>query len=63
MSNYKKFRIEAWHDDTRFKVQVKGWFGWESGYAWTNYFALSYNSHKEAVDAVEGYKNRFTELE
>lgn len=62
MSNYTKFRVEASSNHRRFRVEVKGWFGWKSGYAWTDYFSMFYDTEQEALDAIEGYKNRFTEV-
>ena len=61
MSNYKDFKIEACFDKTKFRVFVKGWFGiWKSGFVHTDYFSCYYDSHQEALDAIQGYKNRFT---
>lgn len=64
--NYKKFKVEAGNDDTRFKVLVKGWFGWfgwKSGYVYTSYFGISYQSKQEALDAIQKYKDRFTSVQ
>lgn len=57
--SYKEFKIEAQHDHTVFRVLVKGWFGiWKSGYAYTNYFGIKYDSEEEARQAIEKYKAR-----
>lgn len=61
MSNYTKFRVEAQCNDVIFAVQVKTFFGWDSGYIKTNYFAISYDTKKLALEAIERYKNRYTE--
>lgn len=63
MSNYTQFRIEARYNDKVFIVLVKSWFGWRSGFLATDYFSTGYGSLKEALVAIEGYKNRFTEVE
>ena len=62
MSNYTKFRVEAQRNHSHFRVEVKGWFGWKSGYMWTDYFSILYSTEQEALDAIEGYKNRFIEV-
>ena len=62
MSNYTKFRVEAQHDHRYFRVLVKGWFGWKRGFVWTDYFSIYYTTEQEALDAIEGYKNRFIEV-
>lgn len=57
---YKEFRIEAVHDHTAFRVEVKGTlFGWGSGYMRTDYFALKYDSQEDAERAIKMYKGRF----
>lgn len=59
-----KFRIEAFHDHTSFQVCLKNWMGfWYSGFVWTNYFCISYESEQKAIDAIELYKKRFKEVE
>jgi len=60
MSGYNEFRIEAQHDDTVFKVHVKGWFFWKSGFVYTDYFNISYGSKEAAITAIKGYMDRFT---
>ena len=60
---YTKFKIEARHDHTSFKVLVKGWFGYISGFVHTDYFGVSYPSEKAARLAIQGYKNRFTTVD
>lgn len=57
---YKNFRVGAKHNDTRFEVQVKGWFCWLSGFVWTDYFSIQYHSLEEALQAIDNYRNRFT---
>jgi hypothetical protein len=54
------FRIEALYDHTKFKVQIKTLFFWKSAYVYTNYFAIDYQTEKEALNAINRYKNRFT---
>jgi hypothetical protein len=61
MGGYKKFRVEALHNDTKFNVLVKGWFFWKCGFVWTNYFSCYYETKRDALDAIERYKNRFTD--
>jgi len=61
MSEYTKFRIAAWHDHTSFRVEVKGWFGWKSGFIWTEYFAVSYKTEEAAKAAILAYKERLKE--
>jgi len=62
MAGYKKFKVEAQHDDTSFKVLVKGWFGvWKSGYVYTNYFGIYYKTKEDALIAIQKYKDRFTD--
>lgn len=63
MASYKKFRVKACADHTLFKVEVKGFLGWKSGFVHTSYFAMDYPSEKEAMEAIEGYKNRYTEVD
>ena len=64
MATYEKCKVEAQHDHTSFKVLVKGWFGiWKSGYVHTNYFGISYETEKAALNAIEKYKARFTEAQ
>ena len=61
MAGYKKFKVEAQHNDTSFKVLVKGWFSiWKSGYVHTDYFDVSYETKDAALAAIEKYKARFT---
>ena len=60
MANYTKFKVEAQHDHTSFKVLVKGWFGWKSGYVYTNYFGINYESEADAMNAIKKYKVKFT---
>jgi len=62
MISYKEFRIEARHDHSSFKVWVKGWTGWKSGFIYTDYFNISYNTEEEARTAIEGYKARLKEI-
>ena len=58
-----KFKIEAFHDHTSFKVYLRSWYGvYYSGFVWTNYFCISYESEQKAIDAIELYKKRFTEV-
>ncbi len=59
---YNKFKVMALHDGTSYRVLVKGWFGWLSGFVNTNYFSVSYNTLEEAKEAIKGYKNRFTDI-
>ena len=61
MSEYTKFKIEAQADHTAFKVLVKGWFGWKSGFVYTPYFAISYPSEADALTAIYKYQHKFTE--
>ena len=60
MGNYTKFRIEARLNNKAFEVQVKGWFGWRSGFMATDFFSISYSSLEDAEEAIEKYKNRYT---
>lgn len=63
MKNYKKFRIEAIHDDKYFRVYIRSWLGiWLNAYIFTDYFGFQYKSLAEAERAIENYKNRFTEI-
>lgn len=62
MSNYTKFRVEAQLNGNYFRVYVKGWFMWRSGFVATDYFSVFYDTEQEALDAIEGYKKRFTEV-
>ena len=60
-----KFRIEATTDHTVFRVQLNRWWTldfWFSGFIWTDYFAVSYDTEQEAVEAIELYKKRYTEI-
>ena len=60
--SYTELRLEATNNHTIFKVRVKGWFGiWKSAFVFTDYFLIQYSSRDEAVKAIEGYKNRYTE--
>ncbi len=60
MGNYTEFRIESKLNNTRFYVQVKGWFGWRSGFMATDFFSINYDTLDEALDSIEKYKNRYT---
>jgi len=60
---YKEFKVEALSDHTSFRVFVKGWLFWKSGYVYTNYFGLNYDSEEKALEAIKGYKNRFTHVD
>lgn len=62
MFEYKKFRVKSLHNETSFEVWVKGWFCWRDGYLATNYFSIDYPSKQAALDAIECYKNRITEV-
>ena len=53
MGNYTKFRIEARHNHTSFRVQVKGWFMWRSGYMVTDYFSVHYTTEKSALESID----------
>ena len=65
---YREFKIEATHDHTRFSVLVfhVGFFGllksWKSGFVYTHYFAIDYPSFEDAANAVEKYRERFSEI-
>ena len=62
--NYKRFKVEAMHNHTSFKVLVQGWFGiWKSGYVFTDYFSISYDSEEKALKAIDKYKARFTTID
>ena len=66
MKSYKKFRIEAQCDGTRYSVLVKGrwWFSpWRTGFIYTEYFGIYYSSFKEAESAVQGYIHRAREYD
>ncbi len=61
--NYKKFKVEATSNGTLFIVSVKGWFGiWKTGFIYTSYFRPRYSSKEDALQAIQGYKDRFTEV-
>ncbi len=61
MASYKKFKVEAQHDHTSFKVLVQGWFGiWKSGFVYTDYFGINYDTEADALSAIDKYKARFT---
>ena len=58
-----KFRIKACSDDSNFVVQIKRLgFYWLSGFFFTSYFGVMYDSKEAALAAIEGYKNRYTEV-
>lgn len=63
MRTYTKFRVEARLGDKLFKVYVRGWFVWKSAFMATNYFEIRYETKALALDAIEGYKNRLTDME
>ena len=60
MRGYNKFRVESFRNNKSFKVFVKGWFMWRSGFMATNFFSIDYDSLEEALDAIDNYKNRYT---
>ena len=60
MFDFKHFRVEEVWNGESYKVQVKGLFGWQSGYASTRYFLMNYDTREAALKSIEGYKNRFT---
>jgi len=63
MSNYRKFKVEACFNGEKFRVLVKGRLPvWLSGCVWTDYFNCFYETKQEALDAIERYLNRFTEV-
>ena len=60
MGNYKKFRVESSRNNKSFKVFVKGWFGWRSGFMATNFFSIDYKTLEDALESIDNYKNRYT---
>jgi len=63
MSEYTKLRVRADHDHTSFTVEVKGWFGWQPGSIYTSYFNIAYSTKEDAINAIKGYKDRFSEVD
>lgn len=62
--SYKEFKIKAQHNHTKFKVLVKGWFGiYKSGFVYTDYFSIYYDTEDEAKKAIRKYKARFTVIQ
>ncbi len=62
MKSYTKFRVEAMRDHTAFAVHVKWLWFWLSGFVNTDYFGIEYKSEDEALQAIEKYKKRFTDV-
>lgn len=58
-----KFRIEACMNSTYYRVEMKFLWWWNSGYVHTNYFGIQYDSVEDAKKSIEGYKNRYTEVD
>ena len=61
MREFKEFRVVALHDHNRFRVEVKGFFGWRCGTKATEYFCSDYRTEDRALKAVALYKTRITE--
>ncbi len=59
--NYTKFRIEETRGD-KYRVLVKGWFGYISGFVHTNFFDIDYDSFQLAEIAIDRYRNRLTNI-
>jgi len=55
-----RFRIEAQFNDTKFVVQIKFLLWWFSGFVWTNYFSITYDSLEDAQNAIDRYIDRFS---
>lgn len=62
MSEFTQFRTVEKNNGTTVCVEVRGWFGWRSGYMGTDYFSISYPSIPEANNAIRHYKQRIQEV-
>lgn len=57
-----KFKVEEYRPHA-YRVLIKKWYTlWYSGYIYTSFFDINYDSLELALEAIESYKNRFTEL-
>ncbi len=57
--DYTEFKIEE-QRHKHYRVYVKRYFMWWSGFVWTDYFDVYYTSLDSAKYAIDGYKNRNT---
>jgi hypothetical protein len=60
--SYKKFRVVSCREDAFFMVERKFMGVWWNCYVFGYYFSLEYESKEAAIEAIEKYNNRFTEV-